>query len=190
MQVLLPAKAPRRRRKVPWLIGGAVVVVAAAVTAVLIVLNQGDEPQPGKVVAQYHYQFTAPQDWTQTGGQAQFRATLMKPADAIDKDDAISVQEYELSYDATADPAHLADNLRQQAQQAGPSYTGFNADASFGGRKVIYYQQAGNFGPIDWYVVAKGKVQVNIACQYATQPAHARVASACDQVVRTLKITG
>lgn len=190
MPAAAPVEPPRRRQKLPWLIGAAVIVVAAAVTAVLIVLNQGDEPQPGKVIAQYHYQFAAPPDWTQTGGQAQFRETLMKPGDAIDKNDAISVQEYELSYDATANPAQLAAELRQQAQQAGPSYTGFSADATFGGRKVIHYQQAGNLGPIDWYVVAKGKVQVNVACQYATQPTHARVASACDQIVRTLQVTG
>lgn len=180
---------PARKRKLPWLIGGTVVVVAAVTAGLLLWFNRDDAPQ-GKVVAQYHYQFSAPQDWTQTGGQAQYRETLMKPGDAVTQNDAISVQEYELSYDATADPQQLADNLRQQAQQAGSVYSGFDAGATFAGRKVIYYRQAGNFGPIDWYVLAQGKVQVNVACQYATQTAHDRVASACDQVVRSLQITG
>ncbi|WP_236796680.1 type VII secretion-associated protein [Amycolatopsis sp. GM8] len=181
---------PRGKRKLPWLIGGAVVVVGAVAAGLLFWLNQGDAAPPqGKVVAQYHYQFSAPQDWTQTGGQPQFRETLIKPGDADTQNDAISVQEYPLDYDATADPGKLSDNLRQQAQQAGSVYSGFDANATFAGRKVIYYRQAGNFGPIDWYVLAQGKVQVNVACQYATQPAHDRVAAACDQVVRSLSIT-
>lgn len=181
---------PRGRRTLPWLIGAAVVVAAAVTAGVLLWLNQGDEAPQGKVVAQYHYQFSAPQDWTQTGGQPQFRETLIKPSDAVTENDAISVQEYELGYDATVNPQQLADNLRQQAQQAGDTYSGFDADATFADRKVIYYRQAGNFGPIDWYVLAQGRVQVNVACQYATQQAHDRVASACDQVVRSLRITG
>jgi type VII secretion-associated protein (TIGR03931 family) len=166
-----------------------VVAVAAVTAGLLLWLNRDGEAPQGKVVAQYHYQFSAPQDWTQTGGQPQFRETLMKPGDAATQNDAISVQEYELNYDATANPQQLADNLRQQAQQAGSAYSGFDAGATFAGRKVIYYRQAGNFGPIDWYVLAEGKVQVNVACQYATQAAHDRVASACDQVVRSLQIT-
>lgn len=181
---------PRGKRTLPWLIGGAVVVAGAVTAGVLLWLNLGDEAPQGKVVAQYHYQVSAPQDWTQTGGQPQFRETLIKPGDAVTQNDAISVQEYELGYDATANPQQLADNLRQQAQQAGDTYSGFDADGTFADRKVIYYRQAGTFGPIDWYVLAQGRVQVNVACQYATQPAHDRVASACDQVVRSLRITG
>jgi type VII secretion-associated protein (TIGR03931 family) len=184
-----PPEPPIRIRKLPWLVGGAVVAVAAVTAGLLLWLNRDGEAPQGKVVAQYHYQFSAPQDWTQTGGQPQFRETLMKPGDAATQNDAISVQEYELNYDATANPQQLADNLRQQAQQAGSAYSGFDAGATFAGRKVIYYRQAGNFGPIDWYVLAEGKVQVNVACQYATQAAHDRVASACDQVVRSLQIT-
>jgi type VII secretion-associated protein (TIGR03931 family) len=181
---------PRGRRKLPWLIGGAVVVVAAVTAGLLLWFNQRDAGPQGKVVAQYHYQFSAPQDWTQTGGQSQFRETLIKPSDGVAENDAISVQEYELDYDATADPQRNADDLRQQAQQAGATYSGFDANATFADRKVIYYRQTGNLGPIDWYVLAQGRVQLNVACQYATQPAHDRVASACDQVVRSLRITG
>ncbi|GAB3005353.1 type VII secretion-associated protein [Amycolatopsis acidiphila] len=190
LPVTTAPEPPRRKRKLPWLIGGAVVVVAAVTAGLLLWFNQDDSTPQGKVVAQYHYQFSAPQDWTQTGGQPQFRETLMKPGDAVNQNDAISVQEYELNYDATANPQQLADNLRQQAQQAGSVYSGFDANATFADRKVIYYRQAGNSGPIDWYVLAQGEVQVNIACQYATQPAHGRVAAACDQVVRSLQITG
>lgn len=187
----LPAapEPPRRNRKLPWLIGGAVVVVGAVTAGLFLWLNRNDAPQ-GKVIAQYHYQFSAPQDWTQTGGQAQFRETLLKPADAMGQNDAISVQEYPLTYDATADPGQLAENLRQLAAQTPAEYSGFNSAATFAGRRVIYYRQAGNSGPIDWYVLAQGKVEVNVACQYATGPAHDRVAAACDQVVRSLSISG
>lgn len=190
MPVAAPPEPPARKRKLPWLIGGAVVVAAAVTAGLLLWLNQDDTPPPGKVVAQYHYEFSAPLDWTQTGGQPQNRETLMKPADAVDGNDAVSVQEYELTFDATANPGQLADNLHVQAQQAGPAYTGFNPGATFADRQVIYYRQAGNAGPIDWYVLAHGKVQVNVACQYATQAAHDRVATACGQVVRSLQITG
>lgn len=180
---------PRRNRKLPWLIGGAVVVVGALAAGLFLWLNRNDGAPQGKVIAQYDYQFSAPQDWTQTGGQAQFRETLLKPADAIGQNDAISVQEYALD-DATAAPGRLAENLRQEVARNPAQYSGFDSAATFAGRKVIYYRQAGNSGPIDWYVVAKGKVQVNVACQYATGPAHDRVAAACDQVVRSLSITG
>ncbi|NKQ56331.1 type VII secretion-associated protein [Amycolatopsis sp. K13G38] len=181
--------SPRKRRKLPWLIGGAVVVIAAVVVGLVVLLNQDDSP-PGKVVAQYHYQFSFPQDWTQTGGNPQTRETLIKPENAVKENDAISVQEFPLDFDASANPRQLADNLNAQAAKAGPAYTGFNPDATFAGRKVVYYRQNGDFGPIDWYVVAKGTVQVNVACQYATQAGHDRVASACDQVVRTVVVTG
>lgn len=182
-------KPSRSRRKVPLLVGAAVLVVAALAGGVVFWLNRADSPA-GKMIAQYHYQFSAPPDWVQTGGQAQWRETVMKPGSAVNGNDAIAVQEYELTFDATADPGQLADNLRQQAQQKGDVYSDFNPDATFAGRKVISYRQAGPSGPIDWYSLAQGKVQVNVACQYATQQAHDRVAAACDQIVRTLNISG
>ncbi|KAA9162885.1 type VII secretion-associated protein [Amycolatopsis acidicola] len=187
-----PQPEPKpRKKKLIWLILGAVVLVAAVVAGLLILLNSGgDDPPPGKVVAQYDYQFTAPSDWVQTGGDPQYRMTLIKPANAPQGNDAIGVQEYQLTYDATADPKQLANVLRDKAQQAGSAYSGFDDNATFADRKVIYYRQAGPNGPIDWYVLAQGHVEVNIACQYATQQAHDSVAAACDQVVRGLKITG
>ncbi|HJQ48730.1 MAG TPA: type VII secretion-associated protein [Amycolatopsis sp.] len=189
---LLAAEPPklRKRRKWPWLVGGAVVLAGALAAGLVFWLNSGDAQPSGKVVAQYHYQFSFPQDWTQTGGASQLRETLIKPDNATDVNDAISVQEFALDFDATANPQQLADSLRGQAQQAGPAYSGFSPDGTFAGRKVIYYRQAGNLGPIDWYVIAKGKVQVNVGCQYAAQAEHDRVAAACDQVVRTLQIGG
>jgi len=187
----IPAVEPPspKRRKLPWIIGGAVVVVAAVVVGLVFFLGD-DEPPAGKVVAQYHYQFSFPQDWIQTGGSAQARETLIKPENAATGNDAISVQEFPLDFDASANPTQLAGNLSAKAAEAGPAYTGFNADATFAGRKVIYYRQNGSLGPIDWYVIAKGQVQVNVACQYATQAGHDRVATACEQVVRTVAVTG
>lgn len=178
----------RRSRRLPWLIGGAVLLVAAAVAGTLILLHRGDSAQSGKVIAQYHYTFTVPVDWAQTGGRPEFRETLIKPADQPKGDDAIVVQEASLTIDATADRARWVNSLKGEVASQGSQYSGFNAEAGFAGREVVYYRQAGQAGTIDWYAFAAGNVQVNIGCQYATQAGRDRVAAACEQVVRGVQI--
>ncbi|WP_285485500.1 type VII secretion-associated protein [Amycolatopsis taiwanensis] len=193
------AGAPgRRSRRLPWVVGSAVVVVAVAVAGILVLLNPGGgtatptpTPTPqaaGKLIAQYHYSFTPPADWTQTGGRPDYRETLIKPNESVQGDDAIAVQEAPLAIDATANRNQWVDSLQNEVEQDS-RYSGFNADVTFGGRKVVYYQQAGTAGPIDWYALAVGNVQVNVGCQYATSPAHDRVATACSEVVQTMQVT-
>ncbi|MDQ0377515.1 type VII secretion-associated protein [Amycolatopsis thermophila] len=181
---------PRRRKpKLPWIIGGAVVLVAAAVAGVLVALNAGgDDPPPGKVIAQYHYQFTAPPDWTQTGGDAGLRETVIRPANAQEQFDAVSVQEHPLNYDASADRDRLVRELREAIGKDTTQYSGFNPDANYGGRDVIVYHQALPDAGIDWYALAQGNVQVNVGCVYANESARERVNAACTQVIRTLNI--
>ncbi|NIH82650.1 type VII secretion-associated protein [Amycolatopsis viridis] len=190
----IPAPPSARKRKLPWIAGGAVVLVVAAVAGLLLVLHaDGDQqPPPGKVVAQYHYQFTAPQDWTQTGGSAEWRETLIKPDDAPQQFDAVSVQEHPLSYDASADPGRLVSELRAQVQQNPAQYSGFDPAATYAGRKVVFYHQTlpDRNVAIDWYALAHGNVQVNVGCVYANEPARERVNAACTQVISTLNISG
>lgn len=190
----VPAPPQRRNSKLPWIVGGAVVLVAAAVAGLVLALNTGGEPEPppGKVVAQYHYQFTAPQDWTQTGGSADLRETLIKPENAQQQLDAVSVQEHPLSYDATADAGRLVDELRTQIDQAPTQYSGFDPQATYAGRKVIFYHQSlpGQQASIDWYALAQGHVQVNVGCVYADESVRRRVDAACTQVIRTLAVSG
>jgi type VII secretion-associated protein (TIGR03931 family) len=181
---------PRRHRRLPWLVAGAVVVVVAAVAGTVILLNRGDEVKPsaGKVVAQYHYSFSAPVDWSQSGGRPEFRETVIKPGDRMQGNDAIAVQEASLTNDATAHREQWVESLKSQVLQQGSQYSGFDANATFAGRQVVYYRQSGDAGLIDWYGLAAGNIQVNVGCQYANQATHDRVAAACEQVVRSVQI--
>src|SRR5207302_1082967 len=177
----------RKRGKLPWLISWGVIVVAAAVAATLILLNQGrgsKQQAAGKVVAQYHYSFSAPTDWTQTGGRANLRETELKPSDLINGTDGILVQEAPLTVDATANHDQWIGSLRSEVAAAGAQYSGFDANVSYAGRPVIYYHQTDNADQIDWYALATGKIQVNVGCAYASQPVHNRIAAACEQIVR------
>ncbi|GAB3580751.1 type VII secretion-associated protein [Amycolatopsis endophytica] len=187
------AVAPARTSKLSWIIGGAVVLVAALAAGLLLVLTADgdDEPPPGKVIAQYHYQFTAPPDWTQTGGEPSQRETLIRPADAQNRLDSVTVQEHPLSYDASADPGRLVSELSAQIAANAAEYSGFDPNATYAGRKVVFYHQAvsDQNAAIDWYALAQGNVQVNIGCVYANESARDRVNNACTQVIRSLNIS-
>ncbi|QWF79626.1 type VII secretion-associated protein [Amycolatopsis sp. CA-230715] len=189
-----PAQAPEppkpTRRKRWWLIGAAALVVAAAAVTVPIVLSKsGDSSQAqGRQVAQYHYQFVAPSDWAQTDDNVQIRQSVLKPADAQQADDLVAVQEFLLVSDATANRAQFVDQLRAGIAQK-PQYSQFNPDASYAGKAVMYYRETKPRAVTDWYVLPKGTVQVSIGCQYAGVVPRERVASACEEIVRTLEIT-
>lgn len=187
--VAVNSAARGRSRRVPWLIGGAVVVVAAAVAGTLLSVNRGsDEPATaGKVIAQYHYSFAPPPDWSQTAGRSEFRETVIKPNDSMRGDDAIAVQEAPLTINATANHDQWVDSLRSKVQQDS-RYSNFTPDTTFAGRQVAAYQQTTDVGSIAWFALANGDVQVNVGCQTATAAARERVAAACAQVVRSLQV--
>jgi type VII secretion-associated protein (TIGR03931 family) len=182
------AKQPKRRSKMPWLVGIAVLLVGVAVGGVLVALNSGDAPAPGHTFAQYDYRFTAPLDWSQTGDNAAAKQVVVRPANAPAGNDLVVAQEIDMDFDATADRQQLVDYLQGVAQKS-TVYSHFNGDTTFAGRQVISYQEAKDAATVDWYVVAQGKVRVHVGCQYATaSPQHDQVATACEQVVRTLAI--
>jgi type VII secretion-associated protein (TIGR03931 family) len=187
-------KARGRGKKRRWLVAvGALLVVAAALTTFLVFKNNNspakDAPQ-GHVFAQYDYQFYGPTDWGQAGGGVPAeRKVVIKPSDAQGGDDLVVVQEYLNGYDASADPVRLVNDLRYSVEQQTSRYSGFNENASFAGRPVIYYRETKGNIVVDWYVVAKGGVRVHVGCQYAGGVPQPRVQSACEQAVRTVEIT-
>ncbi|WP_026360382.1 type VII secretion-associated protein [Amycolatopsis nigrescens] len=191
---VVPEGGRKRPGKVPWLVGGAVLLVAAAAAVLVVVLNKDEPPPLGRLVAQYDYRFSVPTDWVQTGSDIQAndvqdRRVVVRPDDAQTGPDLVSVQEYLLDYDASADRARWANELRGSAERAGPEYSGFNPELGFAGKTTVYYRQVKTNWVVDWYVVAKGDVQVNVGCQYAAAIPRERVLASCEQIVRTLEIT-
>ncbi|OZM74912.1 type VII secretion-associated protein [Amycolatopsis antarctica] len=180
-----PAHSPPtgRGKKVPWLVAGAVVVLAAAVTGGFLFFGG----EKGKTFAQYDYQFVAPEDWTQTGDNVAARQVVVKPADALDADDLVVVQEYLLGYDGVTERDRFVGELRQKVADKGTTHSDFNPGTSYAGKDVISYREKAGSLVISWYVVAKGDVEVAVGCQVAD--GQARVDGACQQIVRTLEIT-
>lgn len=177
-----------RRR---WLIVGAVAAVVAAGAASTFALTRGDSA-PKREIAQYDYRFTLPDGWGQSGADAGKRRVQLKPDDARPNTDLLVVDESLLSYDATGDRARAVREIHQSGydrEAASGIATGFQENASFVGRDVVYYREKHAGLTADWYVLFQGGKQVSVACQY--DPAgQRRVHDACDQVVRSLAITG
>jgi type VII secretion-associated protein (TIGR03931 family) len=182
------AERPKRKSKAPWLIGAAVLLVGVAVGGVLIAVNGDGAPTAGRTFSQYDYHFSTPSDWSQTGDNAAAKQVVVRPADAQTGNDLVVAQEIDMDFDATADRQQLVDFLQGVAKKS-TIYSQFNSDTTYAGRQVISYLETKEAATVDWYVVAQGKVRVHVGCQYATaSPQHDRVASACEQVVRTLAI--
>ncbi|KAA2264696.1 type VII secretion-associated protein [Solihabitans fulvus] len=182
------AKPPRKPVN-PWLVVGAVVAVVAVVGAVIVFLSRsnGDQPQ-GKQYAQYEYSFTAPADWTQSGGDPASRKVQLKPQAGGSDSNLIAVQETKLNYDATQERTRAVSYLKSLYDK-GTNLSDYNDKASYGGKDVVYYREQSSGGTVDWYVLFQAKTQVLVGCQYA-DAGRDQVRSACEQVVRTMKITG
>jgi type VII secretion-associated protein (TIGR03931 family) len=182
------AAPPKRKGRMPWIVGGALLLVGAAVGGLLFALNAGDSPSPGHVFSQYDYRFTAPSDWSQSSDNAAAKQVVVRPASSPAGNDLVVVQEIQMDFDATADRQKLVDYLKGVAQQS-TVYSQFNANATFAGRQVISYREAKPAATVNWYVIAQGKVRVHVGCQYtAAEQQNDVVTNACEQVVRTLAI--
>ncbi|MGW4489634.1 type VII secretion-associated protein [Amycolatopsis sp. NPDC004368] len=181
----------KSKRRLWWIVAlVAVVVVVAGV--VLYVVNRGDDNAAtlqGKTFAQYDFSLVAPQDWVQTSDQVAERQVILHPQDATEANDLVVAEEFVMDYDATADRAQLVESLRSQAARDA-DYSAFDPDLTYGGRTVIgYHQRKSDRLTVNWYVVVQGKIRVHVGCQYEAPALRQRVDTACEQIVRTLKIT-
>ncbi|MCP2095290.1 MULTISPECIES: type VII secretion-associated protein [Actinosynnema] len=193
---------PARRSRVPLVVGGvlALVLVVGAATAYALTggwwSGSGPSPAPTtsappadeRVTAQYDYRFSRPEGWEQSGSDAQERRVQLKPSGATGDGAVLVVQERRLNYDATAEPGRAQAELRAQYEAGGAGLSDFDAGASFAGKDVVHFREAGQGASTDWYVVFQERVQVSVGCRYADQDRE-RVRSACEHVVRTLSVT-
>lgn len=94
-----------------------------------------------------------------------------------------------MDYDATADRQKLVDALRSGVS-GNANYSAFSSDLTYGGRTVIgYVESKPERITVRWYVLVQGRIRVHVGCQYQSPAVQQRVDAACEQVVRTLKIT-
>ncbi|MGH3951467.1 MAG: type VII secretion-associated protein [Pseudonocardiaceae bacterium] len=175
------------RGKLGWILGATLVLVVAIGAGVAALL--GDTEPEGHRLAQYDYGFIRPPDWAHTGGVVEQRKVVVRPQDARRGENLVVVQEFPLAFDATADRSRLVRELRNRIQQAGPAFADLDPEASYGDRPVIRYLQRGKGTTVEWYVLARKRVQISVGCQYTASGVE-RVRLACEQIVRTLQIAG
>jgi type VII secretion-associated protein (TIGR03931 family) len=181
----------KRRSKLLWIGVPVVVILLVAGLVVYLTSRPGDQSgtAPGRAYAQYDFSLVAPEDWVQTSDQVAQRQVILHPQESVAGNDLVVAQEYVMDYDATADRQRLINALRAEAGSQ-EKYSGFDPGMTYGGRTVIgYHETKGDQLQVDWYVVVQGKFRVHVGCQYNVPALRQRVAAACDQVVRTLKIT-
>ena len=175
------AKRHRLFRPVVWWIGG--VVLAAGITVTLIlVLKSGAGHGGERKITQYHYSFSVPRGWAQTGDTPGERKVEIDPAGDRSGSNSITVQEFALA--STSRDAHAA-QLRAELGKRG--VRDVNTDASFAGKEVVYYREKPARGTIDWYVLFDGTVQVSVGCEY-TDLGATQVRAGCQQVIATMAI--
>jgi type VII secretion-associated protein (TIGR03931 family) len=181
-----PPQPPPRRRKVGWIVG-ALLVAAVAVTLV-VVLNSGSSEPAGRTIAQFDYQFTLPEDWTQVSSNTDFREVRVKPVGAEGGNDLIVVQELALTFDASAERDRAVGDLRSKYEQSTTlRLSDLKENDTFAGREVVSYRQRIDTGTVEWFVLFERHAQVSIGCQH-TDAGRDRVMGACDTVVRTMKV--
>ncbi|ATY09414.1 type VII secretion-associated protein [Amycolatopsis sp. AA4] len=179
--------AKKRRRL--WLITAAVAVVALVAAGVVYFVSRGNTSDQGRSFSQYDFSLVAPSDWIQTTDEVADRQVILHPQDAANGNDLVLAQEFVMDYDATADRQKLVDALRSGVS-GNANYTAFRPDLTYGGRNVIgYVESKPERITVRWYVLVQGRIRVHVGCQYQSPAVQQRVDAACEQVVRTLKIT-
>ncbi|MBW0122194.1 type VII secretion-associated protein [Pseudonocardia sp. KRD-176] len=183
----LPDPPPRRRRTGrTFLAALAAAVVLGALHVLGGLLASAPGPPPTGVLAQYGYRFALPEGWAHTGGLPERRRSLLTPVAAPEGSDLIAVEATPLGYDAAAEPARAAAELRAEFDAGGPGLSGYDARARFGGRAVTAYRERAGASVVDWYVLLDGGTQLSVGCRH-TPTGTAAVAAACALVVGTLR---
>ena len=198
-----PPPPPGRSRRGLLLAGGGALVVAVVGIVLAVALSGDDEEgrptgeqsssaaDGERVIAQYEYQFSLPDDWVQTSSDDERLRTEVKPMGGENGTDRVLVEEIRLSFDSDTDREQAVEQLRGQFEDAGDSFADFDEQATFAGRDVIHYVQRlpNSDATVDWYVVLDGRTQVNVGCQYGNEGGGREdVADACTTVVRTLTV--
>lgn len=179
-----PSQSPGRRRVLPWLLGAAIVVLIAVAAAVALWPRSSTDA----LVARFDYRFDHPPGWAQTDLMRGERRVIVRPSGAPDGENLISVQQFRLGYDYENGRARFLRELRAGLAETGRDFTGFDADFRFADRPVIHYTELASDTTVEWFVVGDGHVQVSVGCRW-TSSGKAGVERACEQVVRTLRIT-
>ncbi|MPY82332.1 MAG: type VII secretion-associated protein [Actinophytocola sp.] len=180
-----PGQPPtRRRRALPWLLAAAAVVLIAAAAAVALWPRSSTDA----LVARFDYRFGHPPSWTQTDLMRGERRVIVRPSGAPDGANLISVQQFRLSYDYENGRERFLRELHAGLAETGRDFTGFDADFRFADRPVIHYTELATDTTVEWFVVGHGHVQVSVGCRW-TSSGKTSVERACEQVIRTLRIT-
>lgn len=193
-----PVAAPvatRRRSWTPWWVAGSVgLLVVGVVAAVLVATgdpvggSRGSQAQAtSRQVARYGYHFEYPANWRQGGGDPKLWETRVRPPGDVPST-VVSVRAGEPGYDVQAQRARSVRELRRMYDRkvaGGAAFSGFEADATFAGRRVVHYRQRLSPAVVDWYVVHDGPTRISVGCQY-TRSSRKIVIGACEQVVRTV----
>lgn len=193
--VAAPVTLPQRRSWKPWAVAGAVVLLLVGGVAALALTTAGDpagsdnsETSPrARHVARYGYQFDYPVGWRQGGGDPKLWETRIRPPDSA-ASTVVSVRAGEPGYDVQAQRERSVRDLRRRYDRKiaeGAPFSGFEASATFAGRRVVHYRQQLPKASVDWYVVHDGPIRISVGCQY-TPSTREPVAAACHQVVRTV----
>jgi type VII secretion-associated protein (TIGR03931 family) len=127
-----------------------------------------------------------PVGWWMKKSDASTYTARITPANASNNIDGISMQEFRLKVDATANRAQMVSELKNKLTNG--QYSGFADQLAYGGKTTTYYKQILSNAIIDWYVIWDQHVQVSVGCTYTTD-SPGNVTNACANVVTSLTIT-
>ncbi|GLZ30481.1 type VII secretion-associated protein [Lentzea sp. NBRC 105346] len=180
----VPPPPVRTKTRTPlYLIIGLVVVLAGSGAAAYFLTRD-----KGKPISQYDYSFRMPEDWEQTGGEVPTRRVLLQPVKRDSDTDRIAVQEQKLTYNSSNDRARAVRELKEGYDKS-DQVSDFDDKSTFVGKDVVYFRERVGSATVDWYVLLQGTAQVSVGCQ-AGESGKERVRFACEQIVRTMKVTG
>jgi type VII secretion-associated protein (TIGR03931 family) len=192
-RTFLPALPPAGRGR-RWgsaactavLVGG----LAGAGTAVVVPMQAPlAAAQATGVLVQYGYRLDLPAGWEHTGGLPERRRSLLTRVGAPQGTDLIAVERTPLGYDAAAEPARAAAEMRAAFDHSvadGAQLSGYGA-AEVEGRSVTTYRQQERDGAVvEWYVVLDGDAQLSVGCRH-TPSGTDTVRAACAVVVGSIR---